>query len=67
MICLNAIIRLDGFFLEEAEDIVEDEVTVGLFSEEESLDEFTPRLVVIGHFADDLDDDTAICRRLGID
>jgi hypothetical protein len=38
-----------------------------LFSKEKSLNEFAPGFVVIGHFTNDLDDDTAACRRLSID
>ena len=34
--------------------------SVRLLSEEEGLHEFTPRLSVIRHFTDDLDNDTAI-------
>lgn len=58
---------LNGFFLKETEDIVEDEITIGLLSEEEGLNKLPPRFTLVGHFADDLDDDTAICRRLSVD
>jgi hypothetical protein len=66
-VCIRAVILLDCFFLEEAEDVVEYKIAIWLFCEEKSLDEFAPRLVVVGHLADDLDDDTAVCRGLGID
>jgi hypothetical protein len=40
-------IGLKSFFLQETEDIIEDEVAIGLFSEEESLNEFAPWIVMI--------------------
>lgn len=58
---LASLVVLNSFFLQETEDIIENKVTVWLLSEEEGLHEFTPRLSVIRHFTDDLDDDTAIC------
>jgi hypothetical protein len=66
-VCIRSIIILGSFFLEEAEDVVEHEIAVWLFSKEKGLNEFAPRLVVIGHLADDLDDDAAVCRGLGVD
>jgi len=60
-------LAVGGFFFEEAEDVVEDKVAVGLLSEEEGLYEFAPWVAVVGHFADDLDDDAAAGRRLCID
>ena len=35
------------FFFEEAEDVVEDKVAVGLFCEEEGLDKFAPWVAVV--------------------
>ena len=58
---------LDRLLLQEAEDIVEDEVAVWLLCKEEGLDKFPPRLAMVGHLADDLDDDATVGRRLGID
>ena len=56
-----------NLLLEIAEDIVEDKVAVWLFGKEEGLGEFAPCPIVIGHFADNEDDDTAVGGRLGID
>jgi hypothetical protein len=53
--------------LQISENIIEDEVTVGLFSEEECLGKFAPRLVVIGHLANSLDDYAVVGARLRID
>jgi hypothetical protein len=62
-----AFIALDGLFLEEAEDVIENKVTIGLLSEEEGLNELLPRLATIRHFTNDLNDDTPVGRRLCID
>jgi hypothetical protein len=59
-------IILDGIFFEEPEDVVENKVAVWLFCEEESLDKLSPGITTVGHFTDDLDDDTAIGRGLRI-
>jgi hypothetical protein len=64
---LLAFIALAILFFEETEDVVEDKVTIGLLSEEESLDELLPRLATVGHFTDHLNDDATIGRGLGID
>jgi hypothetical protein len=37
-----------------------------LFGEEESLHEFTPRVTMVRHLSDDLDDDTTVCGGLRI-
>ena len=63
---LLLITLFDGFFLQEAEDVVEDEVAVWLLGEEEGLDELFPRVAVVRHLSDDLNDDTAVGRRLRI-
>lgn len=54
-------------FLQVSEDIVEDEISIGLFGEEESLGEFPPRLVVVGHFANGLNNDAIVGRGLSVD
>ena len=56
----------NGLFFQETEDVVQDEVAIRLLSKEERLDEFLPGLSLVGHLADDLNDDTAIRRRLSI-
>lgn len=58
---------LDGLFLQEAEDVVEDEVAVRLLGEEERLHELPPCFALVRHLTDDLDDDAAICRGLSVD
>lgn len=55
-----------SFLLEETEDIIENEVAIGLFRKEEGLNKFLPRVSMIGHFADNLNNNTTICRRLCI-
>ena len=57
---LGSIVSLDGLFLQETEDVIENKVSVWLFGEEEGLNEFAPGITVVGHFTDDLDDDAAI-------
>ena len=54
-------------FLQEAENVVKDEVAVGLLSKEESLDKFPPWLPTVGHLPNHLNNNTSIGRRLGID
>jgi hypothetical protein len=61
------LVALNGLLLQESEDVVENEVAIWLFGEEEGLDELAPRFICVGHLTDDLDNDPAICRRLGID
>jgi hypothetical protein len=63
-----AFIALNGLllFLEETEDVVEDKVTIRLLGEEESLNEFLPRLATVGHFTDHLNDDATVGRGLRI-
>jgi hypothetical protein len=46
------------FFLEVAEDVVQDEVSVGLFSEEKGLGKLAPGLASVGYLADNLDNNT---------
>jgi len=41
------IVSLDRLLLEKTEDVVENKVTVGLLSEEKSLDKLAPRLAAI--------------------
>jgi len=53
--------------LEKAEDVVEDEVAIGLLREEKCLNELPPRLATVGHFTDHLNDNTTIGRGLCID
>ena len=57
---------LDRLLLQEAEDVVEDEVAIRLLSKEEGLHELPPWLALVGHFTDDLDNNAAIRRGLGI-
>jgi hypothetical protein len=42
-----AFVALNSLFLEEAEDVVENKVTIRLLSEEESLNKLFPRLAAI--------------------
>jgi hypothetical protein len=58
---------LNSLFLEEAEDVIEDKVAIGLLGKEEGLHKFAPGSTFICHLANDLDDDTTIGTRLGID
>ena len=58
---------LDRLFLQEAEDVVENEVAVGLLSQEEGLHKLPPGFALVGHLANDLDDDATVRRGLGID
>jgi hypothetical protein len=44
---LADVVTLNGLFLQEAEDIIEDKVAVGLLSEEKGLHELTPSLPTI--------------------
>ena len=53
-------IILNGIFLEELEDVVEHKVAIELFRKEECLDKLSLGVAVVGHFADDLDNDTTI-------
>jgi hypothetical protein len=62
-----AFVALSSLFFEEAEDVVEDKVTIGLLSEEESLNKLFPRLVTIRHFTNHLNDDATVGRGLCID
>ena len=57
---------LNRFFFQEAKDVVENEVSIRLLGKEERLDEFLPSLSLVRHLADDLNNDTAICRGLSI-
>lgn len=41
------VVTFDSLFLQKAEDVVEDEVAVGLLGEEEGLDELSPWLALI--------------------
>ena len=66
-VLLASVIALSSLFLEETEDIVEDEVPIRLLSEEERLNKLFPRLSSIRHFTDDLDDDATIRGGLSID
>lgn len=61
---LAGIVTLHSFFFEEAEHVIEDKVPIWLFSQEEALDEFAPRAIVIGHLADNQDGDTTVGGRL---
>lgn len=56
-----SIIRFHGFFFEETENVIENKITIWLFCKKKSLNKLAPRFVVIRHFADDLDDNAAIC------
>ena len=49
-----------------AEDVIEDEVAVGLLGEDEGLDEALVRLALVGNLTNDLDDDVGI-GALGVD
>lgn len=55
-----------AFLIDVSEDIIENEVTGGLLSEDEGLDEFLKLSRVIGCFTDDLDDDV-VKGSLGVD
>ena len=59
-------IILNGIFLKEPENVVENKVAIGLFCKEESLDELSPGITVVGHLADDLNDDTTVGRGLRV-
>ena len=61
------VIRVHRFLLKETEDVIEDKVSVRLLGQEKRLRELAPKIATIGHFADDLDDDPAICRGLRVD
>lgn len=52
--------RLILLFDDVAEDVVENEVAVGLGCEDESLGELAVRLRLVGDLADDLDDDVGV-------
>src|SRR6202011_1048096 len=64
---LTSIIALNSLFLQEAEDIIEDKVSIRLFGKEERLHELTPWVTVVRHFSDNLDNDAAVCGGLGVD
>jgi hypothetical protein len=64
--CLACVITLNSLLLEETEHVVEDEVTIWLLGEEKALDELAPWATLVGHFADDEDGDTTICRGLRV-
>lgn len=49
------------------EQIVQHEVAIGLLSEEEGLNKLLPRLALVRHLANDLDDDAVVGGRLGVD
>ena len=49
-----------------AEDVIEDEVAVGLLGEDEGLDEALVRLALVGDLTDDLDDNVRL-GALGVD
>lgn len=57
MLGLLLILRL---LSEVAEDVVEDEVAVGLLGEDESLREALVRLALVRDLTDDLDDDVGV-------
>lgn len=64
---VRGLVVFNGVFLQKAEDIVEDEISVRLLGKEERLDEFPPWLAVVGHFTNDLNDYTTVRGGLRID
>lgn len=64
---LLLLILLVNVLLKIPEDVVENKVTVRLLGEEEGLGEFSPWLVVVGHFTDNENDDTTVGGRLRVD
>jgi hypothetical protein len=63
---LLVLILLHGFVGKVAEDVVEDEVAVGLLGENKSLNEALVGLALVGDLTNDLDDDVGI-GALGVD
>jgi hypothetical protein len=53
--------------LEEAEDVVVDVVTPELFGQEEGLDKLLGGSSSVGHFAEDLDNNTSVNRSLAVE
>ena len=66
VVSLILFVGINRLFLQEAENVVEDKVAVGLLSKEESLRKLTPRFATVRHLTDDLDDDATVRRRLCI-
>lgn len=64
---IGRVLSLAVLFLDVAEDVVKDEVAVGLRGEEEGLSEFAPFSTSIGEFAQDLNDDAAFGAGLTVD
>ena len=55
-----------GVFFQEAEDVVENEVTARLLREEESLNKLLPWLAPVAHLTDHLNYNPTRCRGLSI-
>jgi hypothetical protein len=49
-----------GILSKEAEDVIEDEVAIGLLGEDEGLRKASVRQALVGDFANDLDDDIGV-------
>jgi hypothetical protein len=59
-------LRFVAFLLEVTADVVQDEVAIGLFGEEERLGELAPGSASVRHLADNLNDDAALRRALTV-
>ncbi|THH01590.1 hypothetical protein EW145_g6887 [Phellinidium pouzarii] len=57
---------LNALLLQEAEDVVENEVSIRLLREEERLHKLTPGLPTVRHLTDDLNNNPPSSRRLSI-
>ncbi len=64
---LLCLVALNGLFLKETEDVVENEVPIWLLGKEEGLDKFPPRVIMVGHFTNNLNDDASVGGRLSVD
>ena len=67
LLALLFLALFNRLLLQEAENVVKDEVAIRLLSEEEGLDKLFPVLALVRHFTNDLDDDATVRRGLGID
>ena len=65
-VALRLFALFNRLLLQEAEDVVEDEVAIRLFSQEESLDKLLPCFTLVRHLTNDLNDDSTVCGGLSI-
>ena len=65
-VALRLFALFNRLLLQEAEDVVEDEVAIRLFSQEESLDKLLPSFTLVRHLTNDLNDDSTVCGGLSI-